>query len=401
MKISVDCYDFFPEQKSKFTMSAGNNTSLGLPFFMSKEFAMLLDKLQVARFSIFAFVWVLGIWGNVMVIATICITKRLRSASNYFIANLAVADLGALCISMPMAVIGQVTDWPFGGIVCRFLNPLKDLFLHVSFITLTVIAIDRYVHTVYPFKPHISTYKVKLIIALIWLVDYLIVPLPMGFVMKVSKHPLNGFKVCMARWPPEGQKISILVLAGFLFLSVFLTALAYLGVGIAMLRQRARIRKRAQEAPGMQEKGLRRQLEKNAKTVKLMIVIVLAFWLTVLPLTVLGLLLELKVVALNATEYVISLFIVLHLLFLQHCLNPVILYVLCKEMRAGFAACLQGCCGGKKQDTECPRRDCKSQVGRDSTNTKPGQNSANLAVNGFATMYSIDNENKRGPTVQV
>ena len=382
-------------------MSSGNNTSIGLPFFMSKEFTKLLDKLQVARFSIFAFVWVLGIWGNVMVIATICTTKRLRSASNYFIANLAVADLGALCISMPMAVIGQVTDWPFGSVVCRFLNPLKDLFLHVSFITLTAIAIDRYVHTAHPFKPHISTYKVKLIIALIWLIDYLIVPLPMGFVMQVSKHPFNGYNVCMARWSPEGQKISILVLAGFVFLSVFVTALAYLGVGIVMLRQRTRIRRRAQKAPGMQEKDFRRQLEKNAKTVKLMIVIVLAFWLTVLPLTVLGLLLELQVVALSATEYVISLFIVLHLLFLQHCFNPVILYVLCKEMRAGFATCVQGCCGGKKQGNDTPRRCSKTQIRRDSANTKPEQNTVQLAVNGFAKMYSIDNDNKRGPTVQV
>ena len=381
-------------------MSSGNNTSIGLPFFMSKEFTKLLDKLQVARFSIFAFVWVLGIWGNVMVIATICTTKRLRSASNYFIANLAVADLGALCISMPMAVIGQVTDWPFGSVVCRFLNPLKDLFLHVSFITLTAIAIDRYVHTAHPFKPHISTYKVKLIIALIWLIDYLIVPLPMGFVMQVSKHPFNGYNVCMARWSPEGQKISILVLAGFVFLSVFVTALAYLGVGIVMLRQRTRIRRRAQKAPGMQEKDFRRQLEKNAKTVKLMIVIVLAFWLTVLPLTVLGLLLELQVVALSATEYVISLFIVLHLLFLQHCFNPVILYVLCKEMRAGFATCVQGCCGGKKQGNDTPRRCSKTQI-RDSANTKTEQNTVQLAVNGFAKMYSIDNYNKRGPTVQV
>ena len=378
--------------------TSGNNTTLS--FVMNEEFSSLLEQLQVARFSIFSFVWVLGIWGNVMVITTICSTKRLRSSSNYFIANLAVADLGALCISMPMAVIGQVTDWPFGEIVCRFLNPLKDLFLHVSFITLTAIAIDRYIHTAYPFKPRISIYKVKLIIALIWLIDYLLVPLPMGFVMKVDTH-LNGLKVCMTKWSPKGQKISILVVAAFVFLSIFLTALAYLGVAVAMFRQRGRIKKRAQEMV-TQEKAMRRQLEKNAKTVKLMVVIVLAFWLTVLPLTMFGLLLELKVLVLTATEYVISLFVVLHLLFLQHCINPIILYVLCKEMRAGFGACMQSCCCVRKKNKQLPRRCGKTQLRKESVNTIPDQqHSVDPAVNGFATMYSINHNNQRGPTVQV
>ena len=383
--------------------AAGNNTTFGPPYFMSNEFLKLLDQLQVARFSIFSFVWVLGIWGNVMVITTICTTKRLRSSSNYFIANLAVADLGALCISMPMAVIGQVTDWPFGRIVCRFLNPLKDLFIHVSFITLTAIAIDRYVHIAHPFKPHMSIYKVKLIIALIWLVDYLIVPLPMGFVMEVNKHPLNGFEVCMAKWSPAGQKISILVLSSFVFLSVFVTGLAYLGVGVAMFRQRSRIRQRRKQAieAAIQDKAFRRQLEKNAKTAKLMIIIVLAFWFTVLPLTFLGLLLELKVLVLTATEYVISLFVVLHLLFFQHCINPIILYVLCKEMRAGFATIVQGCfCVSKKKDSP-PRRCSKTQLSNGVTVRQPGDQSAPLAVNGLAKMYSINNNNPRGPEVQV
>ena len=379
--------------------AAGNNTTI--TSFANDEFVKLLDQLQVARFSIFSFVWLLGIWGNIMVIITICTTKRLHSSSNYFIANLAVADMGAMCISMPMVVIGQVTDWPFGEIVCRFLNPLKDLFLHVSFITLTAIAIDRYIHTAYPFRPHISIYKVKLIIALIWLVDFLLVPLPMAFVMKVDKHPLNGFNVCMTKWSPEAQKISILVLAGFVFLSVFVTALAYLGVGVTMIRQRRRIKKRAQNM-AKPEKASRRQLEKNAKTVKLMIVLVLAFWFTVLPLTFFGLLLELKVLVLTASEYVISLFIVLHLLFLQHCINPVILYVLCKEMRAGFTACMQqACCCFVKKNEGLPKRCSKSQSKKDSSSAECEQHPVDLAVNGTAKIYSINHDNQRGPTVQV
>lgn len=315
-----------------------SNNSATCPSNKNQDFNKLLGDLQVGRFCIYSFIWVLGILGNIAVILTICRTKRLRSSSNYLIVNLAVADLASLCIAMPMILIVQITDWPFGLIVCRFINPLKDLFLHVSMITITVIAIDRYVHTVYPFKTPIPLYKVKLIILLIWLVDYLLIPLPMGFVMKIQRHQMNGHEVCMAIFTPEWQKISILLLSSFLFLSLFLTAFAYVGVGFVMFKQRKRIKLRAQDA-GIHARSLKRELEKNLKTVKLMMAIVVAFWLSVLPLTMFALLLELKVLMPTREQYVIIFFLASHLLFLQHCINPVILYLLSKDMRAGFYKC--------------------------------------------------------------
>lgn len=313
----------------------------------------LLQNIQVAKLSIFAFVFVLGIWGNIMVIATIFTQNRLRSPSNYFIANLAISDLGALCLSMPLAAIRDIADWPFGEIACRFISPLKDVFLHVSMITLTAIAVDRYIQIVHPFGRKLSFYKVKLIIALIWLVDYLLISLPMAFIMKVLTIP-SGLKICAPQWSPQHRRIAVLCLASFIILFLFVTAFAYLGVGVALTQQRKRIVQRAKES-NVQEKTYRRQLEKNAKTIKVMIAIVVAFWFSALPLTVFALLMELRWIKVSLIDSAITLFITFTLLFLQNCVNPIILYVLSKEMRTGFAACAQCCPKYQQQMTSQPR----------------------------------------------
>ena len=308
----------------------------------------LLQNVQVAQLSIFAFVFVLGVWGNIVVIVTIFTHKPLRSASNYFIANLAVSDLGGLCLSMPLAVLHHLVDWPFGDLACRFVSPLKDLFLHVSMVTLTAIAIDRYVHIAHPFAAKLSIFKVKLVIAMIWLVDYLLVALPMAFVMRVQS--MGGIRFCVPTWSAQHRRITIICLVGIIFLSLFVTAFAYLGVCIAMRQQRKRIVQRKERDSCGQENVYARQLEKNAKTVKVMMAIVVAFWLSALPLTLFGLLNEFQALRLTLTESSVTAFACITLLFFQNCINPIILYVLSKEMRSGFAACAR-CRATDKQDS--------------------------------------------------
>ena len=309
----------------------------------------LLQNVQVAQLSIFAFVFVLGVWGNIVVIVTIFTHKPLRSASNYFIANLAVSDLGGLCLSMPLAALQHFVDWPFGDFACRFVSPLKDLFLNVSMITLTAIAIDRYVHIAHPFAAKLSHFKVKLVIAMIWLVDYLLVALPIAPVMRIQTIG-NGIRICVPMWSAQHRRITIVCLVGIIFLSLFVTAFAYLGVCIALRQQRKRIVQRARDSRG-QEKIYSRQLEKNAKTVKVMMAIVVAFWISALPLTLFGLLNEFQALKrLTSTEFSVTAFAFITLLFFQNCINPIILYMLSKEMRSGFAVCA-GCRAADKRDS--------------------------------------------------
>ena len=295
--------------------------------------------MHVVQLSIFAFVFVLGIWGNIMVIVTIFTQNRLRSSSNYFIANLAVSDLGALCLSLPVAALHSLVGWPLGDIACRFINPLKDLFLNVSMVTLTAIAVDRYLHIAHPFRTQLSFYKVKLVIVLIWLINYILIPLPMAFVMKVQTSK-SALKLCQPVWSGQHRRIAIICLSSFIFMFAGITALAYLGVGLALKQQRKRIVQRARKS-GIQEKMYRRQLEKNAKTLKVMVVIVVAFWFSALPLTLYGLLSELKVLKMSGDESSLTFFVTVTLLLLPNSMNPIILYVVSREMRSGFAACVQ------------------------------------------------------------
>lgn len=363
-----------------------NNTTTKQPFTLNDsdlDSNKLLQNVQVAQLSIFAFVFVLGVWGNIIVIVTIFTHKALRSSSNYFIANLAVSDLGGLCLSMPLAALDHLADWPFGDVACRFINPLKDLFLHVSMVTLTAIAVDRYVHIAHPFTPNLSSFKVKLVIVLIWLVDYLLVPLPMAFVMGVQSSG-TGITMCFPMWSAQHRRIAIICLASIILLSLFVMAFAYLGVGIALTQQRKRIVQRAQRS-GVEQEPYRRQLEKNAKTVKVMVVIVIAFWFSALPLTLFGLLSEFEMLKLTLTEVSIASSATITLLFFQNCMNPIILYVLSKEMRSGFVGCVK-----------CRRRRDDKQ-GESLTKSRNGVNTTHAVDRAC----SYDSQYQRGPGVEV
>ncbi|KAJ8317862.1 hypothetical protein KUTeg_002953 [Tegillarca granosa] len=71
--------------------------------------------------------------------------KSLRTASNVFIVNLALADLIMTVIDFPMFFIACfLNDWPFGYYGCQLYATLTGLAGLVTINTLAVIALDRY-----------------------------------------------------------------------------------------------------------------------------------------------------------------------------------------------------------------------------------------------------------------
>ncbi|KJH53195.1 hypothetical protein DICVIV_00506 [Dictyocaulus viviparus] len=78
---------------------------------------------------IFIFVFVLSLIGNTLVIFTVLSkTHRTRSITNFYLVNLAVADLLRSVICMPLTLLSEITRcWILGPSMCKavaFLQPL-------------------------------------------------------------------------------------------------------------------------------------------------------------------------------------------------------------------------------------------------------------------------------------
>ncbi|XP_040006319.1 alpha-1A adrenergic receptor-like [Xiphias gladius] len=134
----------------------------------------------LASFIMFAIV------GNILVILSVVCNRHLRIPTNYFIINLAIADLLLGTTVLPVSATLEVLDyWVFGRIFCDIWAAVDVLCCTASIMSLCVISIDRYVGVRYPLQyPTIVTEKRALLAMLgVWILAIVI-----------SIGPLLGWK---------------------------------------------------------------------------------------------------------------------------------------------------------------------------------------------------------------
>lgn len=109
--------------------------------------------------------------GNFLVIYVIVQNKKLRTVTNFFLCNLAVADLlvAIFCI-IPKMMFFVMPNWPLGSVVCSMHNYIVAVTTKASIFTLTLISFERYFAILHPFRVRhlLTTNKLAIATALIW-----------------------------------------------------------------------------------------------------------------------------------------------------------------------------------------------------------------------------------------
>ncbi|XP_064625457.1 trissin receptor-like [Lineus longissimus] len=121
----------------------------------------------------YAIVFTICVVGNAAVIYVILRSRRMRSITNFFLANLAFADfcVGIFCV-LPTLKKYLDTIWVLGRVMCKLNYFIQQMAYVASVTILTVIAIERYVAIIYPMKSKQLTTKRRLIciIVHIWII---------------------------------------------------------------------------------------------------------------------------------------------------------------------------------------------------------------------------------------
>nr|ASV63221.1 somatostatin receptor type 2 [Channa punctata] len=93
-----------------------------------------------------------GLCGNALVIYVILRYAKMKTVTNIYILNLAVADvlfmLGLPFIAIQLALV----HWPFGPVLCRVVMTVDSLNQFTSIFCLMVMSIDRYLAVVHPIR---------------------------------------------------------------------------------------------------------------------------------------------------------------------------------------------------------------------------------------------------------
>ncbi|KAI8491086.1 hypothetical protein Bbelb_311270 [Branchiostoma belcheri] len=100
----------------------------------------------------YSIIFVVGLFGNLVVITVILKYHKMRSVANMYILNLAIADLCLLCVLPFLTTNVFLGYWPFGGVMCKVVVGASNLNGFASFLFLMTLSIDRYHAMVHPLK---------------------------------------------------------------------------------------------------------------------------------------------------------------------------------------------------------------------------------------------------------
>lgn len=110
--------------------------------------------------------------GNIMIIWIVMSNSRTRSVTNFFLTNLAVADVLKATLDMPILYSHILTqNWTFGALACKGIRFVGNLTAAASILSLIAVTIDRYRAIVYPFLPRLGKRMVCFGICIIWSVS--------------------------------------------------------------------------------------------------------------------------------------------------------------------------------------------------------------------------------------
>ncbi|XP_061037400.1 LOW QUALITY PROTEIN: substance-K receptor [Eubalaena glacialis] len=218
-----------------------------------------------------------AVMGSAAVIWIILAHRRMRTVTNYFIVNLALADLCMAAFNTAFNfVYASHNIWYFGRAFCYFQNLFPITAMFVSIYSMTAIAADRYMAIVHLFQPRLSAPSTRAVIAGIWLVA-LALAFPQGFYSTITMD--RGATKRVVAWPEDsGGKMHLLyhlaVIAFIYFRPLVVMFLACSVIGLTLWRR---------TVPGYEAHGANLRHLQAKKFVKTMVLVVVTFAICWLP----------------------------------------------------------------------------------------------------------------------
>ncbi|NXF69860.1 XCR1 protein, partial [Ciccaba nigrolineata] len=253
---------------------------------------------------LYTLVFLLSLLGNTLVLWILFKYENLTSLTNVFIMNLCVSDLVFSCM-LPFWAVDQTFGWIFGEFLCKALNAVFSVGYYSGVFFLTLMTILRYLSVVNPLSPLGSqTQCCGFLVSLVVWTGSILIVVPEVIHTTVQEN-LEGDKICdYGDW--KWKKVDIYQ-RNILFLFSFgVIVFCYFKILVILLRARSR---------------------RKHRTVKLIFIIVVAFFLSWAPYNILAFLLTFPPPTCQyERDSSLAFYISRKIAFSHCCLNPV-LYV--------------------------------------------------------------------------
>ena len=161
----------------------------------------------------------IGFIGNVLVIRIVHKTREMHTPTNYLLVSMATSDI----ITILLWPLYFFEVWKF---VCKLVE-LVELCIMVSYFTITVLAVERYLALLKPYRTKLRLREdnVKKAIACIW-VSSVLICLPATFFKEWSET----YETCIGPWTlylNQGSKACVILNVVVCFLQLAITMYCY------------------------------------------------------------------------------------------------------------------------------------------------------------------------------
>ncbi|XP_002735552.1 neuropeptide FF receptor 2-like [Saccoglossus kowalevskii] len=291
----------------------------------------------------YVFIFLMCLIGNSLVCLVVARNPRMHTVTNFFIVNLAVADILVAIFCMPITLVGNILEgWPFGVIMCKLTPVIQGLSVAASIFTLTIIAIDRHNNIVNPLRPRMEISTACVHVVVIWILSIAIM-VPQGIVLDLIVWPLSSqtwIYVCTeTKWPNVAHRKAYTAIS---FAFVYLIPL--LLISVAYIRIVRKVWRR--HAPGVTQEtqsGAHASISKQKiKVLKMILVVVILFGVSMLPIHICMLLIDFGNMS-NRKVQTIVLYVIpfAHwLAFFNSCVNPIVYGYYNNNFRRGFRSAM-------------------------------------------------------------
>ncbi|CAM9210248.1 unnamed protein product [Bubo scandiacus] len=253
---------------------------------------------------LYTLVFLLSLLGNTLVLWILFKYENLTSLTNVFIMNLCVSDLVFSCM-LPFWAVDQTFGWIFGEFLCKALNAVFSIGYYSGVFFLTLMTILRYLSVVNPLSPLGSqTQCCGFLVSLVVWTGSILIVVPEVIHTTVQEN-LEGGKICdYGDW--KWKKVDIYQRNVLFLFSFGVIVFCYFKILVILLRARSR---------------------RKHRTVKLIFIIVVAFFLSWAPYNILSFLLTFPPPTCQyERDSNLAFYISRKIAFSHCCLNPV-LYV--------------------------------------------------------------------------
>ncbi|KAM9319874.1 motilin receptor [Gastrophryne carolinensis] len=259
----------------------GSNTTEGLPPCTETICSYFTIQILIPTTVACLVIMVVGLAGNTITILIINQYKEMKTTTNFYLSSMAVSDI-IILLFLPFDLyhLWRSRPWIFGWFLCKCMGLISEGCTYSTILHITALSIERYFAICFPLKAKvfITKRRVKIVIMFLWLIAFVsAAPLYNLFDLRPVYDYSGSFNVSWECGYTNGTKpalkIMMCVTTVYFFYPMLCLTVLYGFIGKKLWKNKNSIR-----GPNAAKRE-----KTHRQTVKILVVVVLAFVICWLP----------------------------------------------------------------------------------------------------------------------